>query len=160
MRRPITAPLVALVALGGLVAPVQGGSISGTYSGDATLTPTYAGFLRPELHRRRSRHDLRFLHPAIECDRRLQQTAGHHPLGWEVLGDLLPRDPVRHLFREWHRQRPGNRHIYGGLRFHGWNRVVRRGHGGSKDHGNGHQHQLDDGVGHRVLFRIARPRTE
>jgi len=40
MRRPITAPLVALVALGGLVAPVQGGSISGTYSGEATLTLT------------------------------------------------------------------------------------------------------------------------
>ncbi len=40
MRRPITAPLVALVALGGLVAPVQGGSISGIYSGTATLTPT------------------------------------------------------------------------------------------------------------------------
>ncbi len=40
MRRPITAPLVALVALGGLVAPVQGGSISGTYSADATLTLT------------------------------------------------------------------------------------------------------------------------
>ena len=40
MRRPITAPLVALVALGGLVAPVQGGSISGTYSGAATLTLT------------------------------------------------------------------------------------------------------------------------
>ena len=31
---------IALVALGGLVARVQGGSISGTYSGDATLTPT------------------------------------------------------------------------------------------------------------------------
>jgi hypothetical protein len=44
MRRPITAPLVALVALGGLVAPVQGGSISGTYSGVATLTPTTPGF--------------------------------------------------------------------------------------------------------------------
>jgi len=40
MRRSITAPLVVLVALGGLVVPAHAGSIAGTLSGDATLTPT------------------------------------------------------------------------------------------------------------------------
>jgi hypothetical protein len=40
MRRPITATLVALVIMGGLNLPVQGGSISGTLSGDSTLTPS------------------------------------------------------------------------------------------------------------------------
>ena len=37
---PITTTLVALVVMGGLVVPVQGGLISGTLSGDSTLTPT------------------------------------------------------------------------------------------------------------------------
>jgi hypothetical protein len=40
VRHSITTALVALVATGGLVLPVQGGSISGTISGDSTLTPT------------------------------------------------------------------------------------------------------------------------
>jgi hypothetical protein len=40
MRRSITALLVALVALGGLVVPAHAGSISGTLEGDSTLTPT------------------------------------------------------------------------------------------------------------------------
>ena len=40
MRRPITATLVALVVMGGLVVPIQGGQISGTFEGDSTLTPT------------------------------------------------------------------------------------------------------------------------
>ena len=39
MRRPITATLVALVVMGGLVVPIQGGQISGTFEGDSTLTP-------------------------------------------------------------------------------------------------------------------------
>jgi len=40
MCRPITATLVAVVIMVGLVFPVQGGSISGMLSGDSTLTPT------------------------------------------------------------------------------------------------------------------------
>jgi hypothetical protein len=40
MRHPITTPLFALVAGAGLVVPVQGGTISGTLTGDSTLTPT------------------------------------------------------------------------------------------------------------------------
>jgi hypothetical protein len=40
MRRSITAILLAFAALGGLVAPAHAGSISGTLSGDAVLTPT------------------------------------------------------------------------------------------------------------------------
>jgi len=43
MRCPITAALVALVVIGGLVVPVQGGKISGTFSGDATLTTQTPG---------------------------------------------------------------------------------------------------------------------
>jgi hypothetical protein len=39
MRRSITLPLVALVVLGGLAAHARAGSISGTVSGDTTLTP-------------------------------------------------------------------------------------------------------------------------
>jgi hypothetical protein len=41
MRRPITATLVAVVVMVGLVVPVRGGQISGTLSGDSTLTPTH-----------------------------------------------------------------------------------------------------------------------
>jgi hypothetical protein len=40
MRRSINATLFALLVMGGIAVPVQGGSISGTYSADATLTPT------------------------------------------------------------------------------------------------------------------------
>jgi hypothetical protein len=42
MIHPITAILIALVAMGGLAAPVHGGllNISGTLEGDSTLTPT------------------------------------------------------------------------------------------------------------------------
>ena len=40
MRRSITATLVALVVMGSVVVQVQGGSISGTFEGDSTLTPT------------------------------------------------------------------------------------------------------------------------
>ncbi len=40
MCRPITATLVAVVIMVGLVFPVQGELISGTLSGDSTLTPT------------------------------------------------------------------------------------------------------------------------
>src|ERR1700675_1230268 len=40
MRRPITATLIALVATVGLAVHVQGGVITGTLSGDSTLTPT------------------------------------------------------------------------------------------------------------------------
>jgi len=41
MRRPITATLTALVIMGGLAVPVQGGyMISGSLSGDSTLTAT------------------------------------------------------------------------------------------------------------------------
>jgi len=39
MRQPITTTLVAVVIMAGLVFPVQGGSISGTLSGDSALTP-------------------------------------------------------------------------------------------------------------------------
>jgi len=39
MCRPITATLVAVVIMVGLVSPVQGGSISGMLSGDSTRTP-------------------------------------------------------------------------------------------------------------------------
>ncbi len=40
MRSPITTTLVAVVIMVGLVFPVQGELISGTLSGDSTLTPT------------------------------------------------------------------------------------------------------------------------
>jgi hypothetical protein len=40
MRIPITTALVAIALMVGIVFPVQGGSISGTLSGDSTLTPT------------------------------------------------------------------------------------------------------------------------
>src|SRR4051812_7059156 len=40
MRRPITATLAVLVVTGGLVAPARGGMVSGTLTGDSTLTPT------------------------------------------------------------------------------------------------------------------------
>jgi len=40
MRHPIATTLVAVVMMVGLVLPVQGGSLSGTLSGDSTLTPT------------------------------------------------------------------------------------------------------------------------
>ena len=39
MRHSITAPLIVLVALGGLVAPARAGSISGDISGDTVITP-------------------------------------------------------------------------------------------------------------------------
>jgi hypothetical protein len=40
MRRSITAPLAGLVVLGGLVVSAHAGAISGTISGDSTLTAT------------------------------------------------------------------------------------------------------------------------
>jgi hypothetical protein len=39
MRPSITLPFVALVVLGGLVAPARAGSVSGNLSGDTVLTP-------------------------------------------------------------------------------------------------------------------------
>ncbi len=43
MRGSIAAPLAALVALGMLVVPARAGPISGTFTGDATLTPVAPG---------------------------------------------------------------------------------------------------------------------
>ena len=40
MRRSIAAPVVALVAVWALAMPVQAGILSGTFDGDATITPT------------------------------------------------------------------------------------------------------------------------
>jgi hypothetical protein len=40
MRRSITVFVVAIVAFGGLVVPVQAGMLAGTFDGDSTLTPT------------------------------------------------------------------------------------------------------------------------
>jgi hypothetical protein len=40
MRRSITVPLIAIMALWGLVVPADAGSLSGTVDGDSTLTPT------------------------------------------------------------------------------------------------------------------------
>jgi hypothetical protein len=40
MNRSIMVPFVALVTLAGIVATVQAGMLSGTFDGDATLTPT------------------------------------------------------------------------------------------------------------------------
>jgi hypothetical protein len=40
MTRPITATLIALLVTASLAVPLQGGSISGTFEGDSTLTPT------------------------------------------------------------------------------------------------------------------------
>ena len=40
MRRSITVLLIAIMALLGLAAPADAGSLSGTFGGDSTLTPT------------------------------------------------------------------------------------------------------------------------
>lgn len=160
MIRSVAATLIALAAMGGLAMPVHADLISGTLSGDSTLTPTATPGVFAQnftgdgddaifgLFTVQSQSTIDFSSPPaifISSGSFLEDLSQ---------GNLLAPAPQRD------RQRTGNCDSYARLRDHVWNRAFHGGHGGS--HGYDHEHWRDNGIGQRVLRWVAcdRPRTE
>jgi len=165
MRRSITAPLVVLVALGGLVVPAHAGSIAGTLSGDATLTPTGT----PGVFTQNFTGEGDDSNPLLGSFT-VQATSF---IDFSNLPNIIIRSgTVSETFSQGTlfgtstgsgtASGMGTAAVTLDLFITGGSGFFAGGHGRSDRHGDDHQHQRDDGVGHRVLCRVAfeRPRTE
>jgi hypothetical protein len=102
MTHSFAATLIALVAMGRLAVPVHADvvNISGTISGDATLTPTGT----PGVYVQNFSGDgddttFGSFTPASTSTRRFQQTAEHPDFRWDAYGDVCQREAVWYQFR-------------------------------------------------------------
>ncbi len=153
MRCLTTANLIALTATIGLAVPAQAGSISGTITGDATLTPTGTpGVYVQNFSGEGDDTYFGSFTPTSSSMIDVSNPPKIVSLRRDVPGNVHPGHLVRHRLWQRHRQRQWNRDGYDRPRFHGWNRPVPRCHGG----GNAHWHIDQDGRDIGFLQRILR----
>ena len=127
MKRSIAVLVLAFMVFWSLHVPASAGSLSGTFEGDSTLTPTGS----PGIYTQSFTGDGDDVTYGLFTPSATSTIDFSHPPNivisdTTILLTFSDRDPVRNRFWKRHRQRQWNGHIYRRLRDHRGNRDLRR----------------------------------